>query len=61
MWTTYSFSALKPNEEMDNLFLLSPKGELMFNIKGKGRPRGGATFFWEKIKLHNSFCCNELL
>jgi len=30
---------------MDNLFFFSPKGELMLNIKGKGRPRGGDTFF----------------
>ena len=39
---------------MDNLFIFSPKGEPMLNIKGKGRPRGEEPDFGEKIELHSS-------
>jgi len=48
IWTTYFFSALKPNEEMDNLFLFSPKGELMLNIKGKRKTKRGSHIFGKK-------------
>ena len=36
------------------LFLFSPNGEPMLNIKEKGRPRGEEPHFREKIKLHSS-------